>query len=116
MRYHILCTIISQSTTLFPDLFSVHIDDARTVKDLKHALKFSKASLHDIGVARMTLHQVNIDASNKENYTKEVGAISQQLSKATKELNPEWKLSGVFQPLGPSEGKIHILVQLHPRA
>jgi len=116
MRYRILWAIIGRSTTLFPDLFSVDIDDARTVEDLKYVIKFAKAGLNDIGVVGMTLHQVNIDASNKDNYTKEVGAISQQLSTAAKELNPVCKLSDVFQPPGPSEGKIHILVQLHPRA
>jgi Crinkler effector protein N-terminal domain len=106
MLYRLLCIVIGETNPIVVD-----INDDQLVAHLKDAIKKKKE--HVLGAFDandLTLYQVNIDASNEQNYIQEVKRESENLSKLRK-LNPVFELRDYFDSSGPLHRVIHILVE-----
>jgi hypothetical protein len=108
MPYDLWCFVVGRD-----DVFSVTVDETRTVGHLKKHI-YIQAEMHpdldSFGPHDLTLYQIQVDASDDERtYIKELKKLSQTLNEL-KALFVWLELSEVFVG-GPPEQKIHILVQ-----
>jgi len=105
MSYTFLCFLIGGRAT-----FPVDIEQTKLVGHLKEEIKKKIPNqLNHIDPEHLTLYQVEVDASHKPTYLRQLDEISKTLDPLS-ELNDAKKLSAVF-PEGPLEMKIQILVQ-----
>jgi hypothetical protein len=107
--YNIGCLLQGRS-----DPFPVNIDETQTVGHLKKEIKKENSeALAAVDAMELKLYSVNItsDEPNKQNYTKQVDNIFQNLSEH-KPLDPLHELSEIKK--GFPEGMVHILVPLPP--
>ena len=90
--------------------FTVDISDTNTVDQLKSAIKRRMGpELNTIAADALKLYQINIDASEREKYIKEVQRLDKNLDSLTRLSEPAI-LRDVFPSSGPLDGRIHILV------
>jgi len=98
------------------DIFSVDIDQTKSVDHLKDEIKTKQQSkLDHIAAADLTLYHVNIkfDESDEQQHITRANEVFQDLSKH-KPLSSSLKLSTIKGGFGFSDGFLHILVQLPP--
>ena len=104
MSYIIWCIIVGETIP-----FPVNIDETQSVGELKHAIKEEIAPrLNAFPVHQLTLYKIDAkyDETNYENGVESVEPNQDQ--KLGFQLR---KLSAVFGLAGPSDDKIHILVE-----
>jgi len=90
--------------------FTVDISDTKTVHQLKSAIKdWVAPDLNTIAPAALKLYQINIDASDTDEYIKEVQRLAKNLDSLTTLSEPAI-LRSVFPSYDPLDGRIHILV------
>jgi Crinkler effector protein N-terminal domain len=109
MQYRFLCIVIGEKTE-----FSVKVDDADLVDELKDAIK--KKVEHALGAFdahALTLYKVEINRSNAEEYIKNLQEASQNPS-SNPRLDPADELK-VHYASSPPPQMLHILVEL-PRS
>ena len=105
MSYTILCFLVGGRAT-----FAVDIEQTKLVGHLKEEIKKKIPNqLNHIDPEHLTLYQVEVDASHKPTYLRQLDEKTKTLDPLS-ELNDAEKLSSVF-PEGPLEMKIQILVQ-----
>jgi hypothetical protein len=107
--YNIVCLLQGRS-----DPFPVNIDETQTVGHLKKEIrKENSEALAAVDAVELKLYYINItsDEPNKQNYTKQVDNIFQNLSEC-KPLDPLNKLSKIEK--GFPKGRVHIFVPLPP--
>ena len=85
--------------------FNVELNENRTVRDLREAIKLINSDLATFCAHEPTLYL--LDAAS----TKDAIYKSQNLS-SLKRLEASQELSSIFGARGPSEGRIHVLVTL----
>ena len=95
-------------------VFSVNIDETRTMRDLKQAIKAAtKPTLTGVDANVLTLYRVAIDdpVNRKVNeYIKELKRLSQNLKECT-ELDEMHQVSEVFGEIPPPGKSYFILVR-----
>jgi len=105
MSYTFLCFLVGGRTT-----FAVDIEQTKLVSHLKQEIKkIEHTRLDQVAAPDLTLYKVEVDASHKPTYLRQLDEKSKTLDPLS-ELNDPQKLSDVF-PQGPLEMKIQILVQ-----
>ena len=105
MPYNLGCAIIGEKV-----LFPIKIDKNETVGELKNSIK---AWAETAGPARhLTLHQVNINVSNKETRANVMLQISQDsITTNGEELNPLSTISQYYKAV-PRKNHVHVLIRL----
>jgi len=105
MSLHIWCFVVGNACT-----FSVKIDPAETVDDLKRAIKVeTHCTLNAVHTDRLMLYQVALDKSyDKKKRMNELNRFSQHLNECT-ELDEHQELSVYFDG-GPSPGKGYYII------
>jgi hypothetical protein len=107
MPYTILCVIIGDNT-----LFSVNIDETRTVGELKRCIKEKAAhTLASFDAHTLRLYCIDVTGTDPKTLMEAVKQKAQTVS-SRDPLNPFHSLQVVYPPPGPPGMMIHILVQL----
>ena len=111
MEEYTLCCFVPGAKDTFP----VDINEGMTVGQLKKAIKNEKPiAFKDVDAADLTLHQIKVDVSNKDEYEDIIFDVSQPgyVFIPKHKLFATWEISEYFrEPSARPRATIHILVE-----
>ena len=104
MPYTIYCILIGETRP-----FTVTLDEAQKVPELKKAVKGESRQLALFDAHHLQLYLINVDAS-KEHWIAEVNLIAQNLS-GLQELDSFDSMTQVFGSSSPRDRTVHVLIR-----
>ena len=108
MAFKLICAIIGEES-----LFSVIIDQAQTVHELKNCIKKEKQhGLASYAATSLTLFKLNTTIPDDEAAERVTQDIRQGSIKDTEKMVPVFRLSRYFNEEDFCETKVHIVIQL----
>jgi Crinkler effector protein N-terminal domain len=106
MPYILFCVVIGETTP-----FPVTIGGTQSVGELKGAIKKkAEPELDAFDAHTLILYRIDVDGPNKHEYISKMQEVFQNPS-SNAELGPFDKLRDHYQPPGPPDQMVHILVQ-----